>query len=182
MKQLMLSGFLIFTHKICIKWSLKAVLVCISQLLSVDHLLIYLFSHKMSLHDLYGDSFGWFSMKIIVSSTNAAAIAAKSLQSSPTLCDPIDSSPLGSTNPGILQARTLEWVAISSSPLHLQMVRCYFLLSNPYDLMSSSCLSCWLRHPVQCWNEWCECFLVLILKEVLQTLPYLGCSFFLFLF
>ena len=40
---------------------------------------------------------------------------AKSLQSCPTLCDPIDSSPPGSTVPGILQARTLEWVAISSS-------------------------------------------------------------------
>ena len=39
--------------------------------------------------------------------------AAKSLQSCPTLCDPIDSSPLGSPVPGILQARTLEWVAIS---------------------------------------------------------------------
>ena len=43
----------------------------------------------------------------------AAAAAAKSLQSSPTLCDPIDGSPPGSTLPGILQARTLEWVAIS---------------------------------------------------------------------
>ena len=41
------------------------------------------------------------------------AAAAKSLQSCPTLCDPIDGSPLGSTVPGILQARTLEWVAIS---------------------------------------------------------------------
>ena len=45
----------------------------------------------------------------------AAAAAAKSLQSCPTLCDPIDSSPLGSSVPGILQARTLEWVAISFS-------------------------------------------------------------------
>ena len=44
-----------------------------------------------------------------------AAAAAKSLQSCPTLCDPIDSSPLGSSVPGILQARTLEWVAISFS-------------------------------------------------------------------
>ena len=43
----------------------------------------------------------------------AAAAAAKSLQSCPTLCDPIDSSPPGSPVPGILQARTLEWVAIS---------------------------------------------------------------------
>jgi len=44
-----------------------------------------------------------------------AAAAAKSIQSCPTLCDPIDSSPPGPTVPGILQARTLEWVAISSS-------------------------------------------------------------------
>ena len=41
--------------------------------------------------------------------------AAKSLQSCPTLCDPIDGSPPGSPFPGILQARTLEWVAISFS-------------------------------------------------------------------
>ena len=41
-----------------------------------------------------------------------SAAAAKSLQSCPTLCDPIDGSPLGSPIPGILQARTLEWVAI----------------------------------------------------------------------
>ena len=44
-----------------------------------------------------------------------AAAAAKSLQSCPTLCDPIDVSPPGSPAPGILQARTLEWVAISFS-------------------------------------------------------------------
>ena len=47
--------------------------------------------------------------------TYAAAAAAKSLQSCPTLCDPIDGSPPGSPIPGILQARTLEWVAISFS-------------------------------------------------------------------
>ena len=45
----------------------------------------------------------------------AAATAAKSLQSCPTLCDPIDGSPPASPVPGILQARTLEWVAISFS-------------------------------------------------------------------
>ena len=45
----------------------------------------------------------------------AAAAAAKSLQSCPTLCDPIDGSPPGSPVPEILQARTLEWVAISFS-------------------------------------------------------------------
>jgi len=45
----------------------------------------------------------------------AAAAAAKSFQSCPTLCNPIDGSPPGSPIPGILQARILEWVAISSS-------------------------------------------------------------------
>ena len=44
-----------------------------------------------------------------------SAAAAKSLQPRPTLCDPIDGSPPGSAVPGILQARTLEWVAISFS-------------------------------------------------------------------
>ena len=44
-----------------------------------------------------------------------ATATAKSLQSCPTLCDPIDGSPPGSPVPGILQARTLEWVAISFS-------------------------------------------------------------------
>ena len=46
---------------------------------------------------------------------SAAAAAAKSLQLCPTLCDPIDGSPPGSPVPGILQARTLEWAAISFS-------------------------------------------------------------------
>ena len=48
-------------------------------------------------------------------SSPAAAAAAKSLQSCPTVCDPIDGSPPGSPVPGILQARTLEWVSISFS-------------------------------------------------------------------
>ena len=47
--------------------------------------------------------------------TFSAAAAAKSFQSCPTLCDPIDGSPPGSPVPGILQVRTLEWVAISFS-------------------------------------------------------------------
>ena len=47
--------------------------------------------------------------------STAAAAAAKSFQSCPTLCNPIDGSPPGSPIPGILQARTREWVAISFS-------------------------------------------------------------------
>ena len=53
----------------------------------------------------------------------AAAAAAKSLQSCPTLCDPIDGSPPGSLVPGILQARTLEWVAISFSSARKRKVK-----------------------------------------------------------
>ena len=52
---------------------------------------------------------------ILSRSLVSAAAAAKSLQSYLTLCDPIDDSPPGSPVPGILQARTLEWVAISFS-------------------------------------------------------------------
>ena len=51
----------------------------------------------------------------VLSCSAAAAAAAKSLQSCPTLCDPIGGSPPGFPIPGILQARTLEWVAISFS-------------------------------------------------------------------
>ena len=69
-----------------------------------------------------------------------AAAAAKSLQSCPTLCDPIDGSPPGSPVPGILQARTLEWVAISfSNYIHLNLsVQWFFfscLLSTPSHSM-----------------------------------------------
>ena len=54
-------------------------------------------------------------VKYLACNMGAAAATAKLLQSCPTLCDPIDGSPSGSTIPGILQARTLEWVAISFS-------------------------------------------------------------------
>ena len=51
----------------------------------------------------------------MILNNNGAAAAAKSLQSCPTLCDPIGGSPPGSPVPGILQARALEWVAIAFS-------------------------------------------------------------------
>ena len=63
-----------------------------------------------------------FTHDMVLLGSDAAAIynyaaAAKSLQSCPTLCNPIDGSPPGFPVPGILQARTLEWVAISFSNL-----------------------------------------------------------------
>ena len=62
---------------------------------------------------------------------------AKSLQSCLTLCDPIDSSPPGSPVPGILQARTLEWVAISFSnawkwKVKVKLLSCVWLLATPW--------------------------------------------------
>ena len=57
----------------------------------------------------------------------AAAAAAKSLQSCPTLCDPIHGSPPGSPVPGILQARTLEWVAIAFSSWMLTTFKTQFI-------------------------------------------------------
>ena len=58
---------------------------------------------------------GYSGIIYVIFNTAAAAAAAKSLQSCPTLCEPIDGSPPGSAVPGILQAKTLEWVAISFS-------------------------------------------------------------------
>ena len=74
-------------------WYLFIVLICISMVV-----------YDVSFHRLIYCLYVFFG-----------AAAAKSLQSCPTLCDPIDSSPPGSPIPGILQARTLEWVAISFS-------------------------------------------------------------------
>ena len=67
----------------------------------------------------------------------AAAAAAKSLQSCPTLCDPRDGGPPGSPIPGILQARTLEWVAISFSnawkwKVKVKSLSCVWLLVTPW--------------------------------------------------
>ena len=76
-------------------------------------------------------------MSLLFNMLSAAAAAAKSLQSCPTLCDPIDGSPPGSPVPGILQARTLEWVAISFSnawkwKVKVKSLGCVWLLVSPW--------------------------------------------------
>ena len=63
----------------------------------------------------YSHLFQNFPQFIVIHAVKGFAAIAKSLQSCPTLCDPIDRSPPGSPVPGILQARTLEWAAISFS-------------------------------------------------------------------
>ena len=74
---------------------------------------------------------------LLLLSLAAAAAAAKSLQLCPTLCDPIDGSPPGSPVPGVLQARTLEWVAISFSnawkwKVKGKLLSCVQLLVTPW--------------------------------------------------
>ena len=75
----------------------------------------------------------------------AAAAAAKSLQLCPTLCDPIDGSPPGSPIPGILQARTLEWVAISFSNAWKWKVKVKSL--SPVRLLATPCTAAYQAPP-----------------------------------
>ena len=89
-----LSGFFPGTLILFMWCSESLSLVCVGQ------------KERKNLNELFGQ----LKMKL-----KLLAAAAKSLQSCPTLCDPIDGSPPGFTVPVILQARTLEWVAISFS-------------------------------------------------------------------
>ena len=93
-----LSPFLLFNHIYTLDWKKNR------------SILDQMFFHVKWGHYLY--------QNIYYIKTVYAAAAAKSLQSCPTLRDPRDGSPPGSLVPGILQARTLEWVAILASPMH----------------------------------------------------------------
>ena len=94
--------------------------------------------------------------------TFAAATAAESLQSCPTLCDPIDGSPPGSPVPGILQARTLEWVAISFPIAWKWKVKVKLLshvrLYRPYGLQPTRLLHPW-DFPGKSTGVGCHCLL-----------------------
>ena len=99
---------------------------------------------------------------------NAAAAAAKSLQSCLTLCDPRDGSPPGSPIPGILQARTLEWVAISFSnawkwEVKVQSLSRVQLLATPWTAahqappsMGFSRQECWSGVQAVFWGDFLE--------------------------
>ena len=100
------------------------------------------------------------SLKKMMSAICCAAAAAKSLQSCPTLCDPTDGSPRGSPIPGILQARTLEWVAISFSnagkwKVKVKLLSLVWLLATPWTAahqappsMGFSRQECWSGVPL----------------------------------
>ena len=86
----------------------------------------------------------------------AAAAAAKPLQSCPTLCDPLDGSPPGSAVPGILQARTLEWVAISFSnarkwKVKVKLLSHVRLLATPWTAAYQAPLSMGFSRQ-ECWS------------------------------
>ena len=74
-----------------------------------------IYAIAQEIHTVFEFPLSHQSCRILSTLVKFSAAAAKSLQSCPTLCDPIDGSPPGSPVPGILQARTLEWVAISFS-------------------------------------------------------------------
>ena len=114
-----------------------------------------------------------------------AAAAAKSLQSCPTLCDPIDGSPPGSPVPGILQARTLEWVAISFSnvwkwKVKVKLLSRVRLLATPWTAahqappsMESSRQEYWsgLQLPSlkESWVPKNWCFWTVVLEKTLKS-------------
>ena len=106
-----------------------------------------------------------------------AAAAAKSLQSCPTLCDPIVGSPPGSPIPGILQARTLEWVAISFTMHESEKWKWSHLVvsdsSRPHGLQPTRLLCPW-DFPGKNTGVGCHCLvhqnLLQIHKEI-QSVP-----------
>ena len=112
---------------------------------SVMNLFPYVFFYEFHAFRFYAcdfHPFGGFSICGVRQGTtfilsNAATAAAKSLQLCLTLCDPRDGSPPGSPVPGILQARTLEWVAISFSnawkrKVKVKSLSCVWLLATPW--------------------------------------------------
>ena len=88
-------------------------LVHIIESIQINNIIWPHYYYKHICRKFWGDKYYFFFFQYLVS--YPAAAAAKSLQSCLTLCNPTDGSPLGSSVPGILQARTLEWVAISFS-------------------------------------------------------------------
>ena len=120
-----------------------------------------------------------------------AAAAAKSLQSCPTLCDPIDGSPPGFPVPGILQARTLEWVAISFSnawkwKVKVKSLSCVWLLATRWTAAYQAPLCPW-DFPSKSTGVGCHCLLWKLTPVIpkpsftLESLGKLNSFFFFFL-
>ena len=119
------------------------------------------------------------------SAAAAAAATAKSLQSCPTLCDPVDSSPPGSSIPGILKARTLEWVSSSFSnagkwKVKVKSLNRVWLLTIPWTAayqapasMGFSRQEYWSGVPLPSPNNYSNIYLKLVfLLEQTPELPF----------
>ena len=102
-----------------------------------------------------------------ISSMCCCCKAAKSLQSCPTLCDPIDSSPKGSPVRGILQARTLEWVAISFSNAWKWNRSVMFDSLRSHGLQPTRLLCPW-DFPGKSTGVGCHCLLQSLVKQILK--------------
>ena len=134
-------------------WARREVHLCQSVLLifSYKSCIVYGLTFKSLIH---------FESILMYGVKKCSAAAAKLLQSCPTLCDPIDGSPPGSPVPGILQARTLEWVAISFSSawkwkVKVKLLSCVWLLATPWAAahqappsMGFSRQKCWSGVPL----------------------------------
>ena len=115
---------------------------------------------------------------LVILSRRTAVAAAKSLQSCLTFCDPIDGSPPGSSVPGILQARTLEWVAIPFSnawkwKVKVKLLSRVWLLAPPWTAAHQAPLSMGFSRQ-ECWSG-------LPLPSPLEELVWTKCIFSIFL-
>jgi len=124
---------------------------------------MYSLPHYGHPHQEWFICYNWWFM-------HAAAAAAKSLQSCPTLCDPIDGSPPGSPFLGILQARTLEWVAISfSSAWKWKWSRSVLSdSSQPHRLQPTRLLRPW-DFPGKSTGVGCHCLLQFMHRHIIIT-------------
>ena len=107
--------------------------------------------------------------------------AAKLLQSCPTLCDPIDSSPPGSPVPGILQAKTLEWVAISFSnawkwKVKVKSLSCVRLLATPWTAAHQAPLSMGFARQEYWLGGWNSVQFSLVAQSCLIICDHMDCS------
>ena len=139
---------------------------------------IRVFSNESVLHIRWSEYWS-FSFRISPSNKYSGLISFtmdKLDQSCPTLCDPIDSSPPGSSVHGILQARTLEWVAISffndQPRQHIQKQRNYFSNKCPSSQIcgfSSSDVWMWELDHKESWAQKNWCFWTLLLEKTLES-------------
>ena len=122
----------------------------------LSHLKKYIWIRSNDVDETGADYTEWSKPERKTPIQYAAATAAKSLQSCPTLCNPIDGRPPGSPVPGILQASTLEWVAVLFSnawkwKVKVKLLSCVQLLVTPWTAAHQAPLSMGFSRQ-ECWS------------------------------